>query len=78
MDSTGNRTGIALTDSTRNAIRGSTFSGNAITGVLLFGASQNHVELNRFADNVGNGVAVVEGANDNTVAANASRARRPG
>jgi large repetitive protein len=71
LDSSGNRTGIALTDSTRNTVRLGRFTGNAITGALLFGATGNRVELNRFAGNVGNGIAVVEGANDNTVAANA-------
>ena len=71
LDSRGNRTGLALTDSTRNAIRASSFTGNAITGLLLFGATDNDVQLNRFADNVGNGVAAVEGADGNTIAANA-------
>ena len=51
--------------------RSARFTGNAITGVLLFGATDNDVQLNRFADNVGNGVAAVEGANGNTIAANA-------
>ncbi len=70
VTSTGNRTGLALTDTTRNTVRGSTFTDNAITGVLLFGATRNRVELNRFAGNVGNGVAAVEGADGNTIAAN--------
>ena len=70
LTSTGNRTGLALTDTTRNTVRGSSFTHNAITGVLLFGATRNRVELNRFADNVGNGVAVVEGADGNTLAGN--------
>jgi nitrous oxidase accessory protein NosD len=78
LASTGNRTGLALTDTTRNSVRGSAFSDNAITGVLLFGATRNRVELNRFAGNVGNGVAVVEGADHNTVAANAVEGSQTG
>ena len=78
VTSTGNRTGLALTDTTRNTVRGSSFTDNAITGVLLFGATRNRVELNRFAGNVGNGVAAVEGANDNKSPPTPWRARRPG
>ena len=78
MTATGNRTGLALTDSTRNTVRGSSFTDNAITGVLLFGATRNRVELNRFAGNVGNGVAVVEGADGNTIAANAVEGSQTG
>lgn len=78
VTSTGNRTGLALTDTTRNTVRGSAFTDNAITGVLLFGATRNRVELNRFAGNVGNGVAVVEGADGNTVTANAVEGSQTG
>ena len=71
VTSSGNRTGLALTDTTRNAVRRGSFSDNAFTGVLLFGASENQVQSSHFARNVGNGVAVVEGANRNAVLGNA-------
>ncbi len=67
---TGNRTGIAVTGSTATTIRKSTFSDNAVTGVLLFGATRSRVDGNQIERNVGNGVAVVEGANDNRVLGN--------
>jgi parallel beta-helix repeat protein len=68
--STGNRTGIALTASSANAIRLGTFSDNAATGVLLFGASQSQVDGNRVERNAGQGIAIVEGSADNRVGAN--------
>ena len=46
--------------------------------MLLFGATRNRVELNRFAGNVGNGVAAVEGADGNTIAANAVEGSQTG
>jgi hypothetical protein len=70
VSSSGNRTGIAVTGSSANAIRFSDFSGNAATGVLLFGASRSQVDLNRVQRNVGQGIAVVEGSADNRVSAN--------
>jgi parallel beta-helix repeat protein len=71
ITATGNRTGLALTASERNTLRASTLSDNAVTGVLLFGASRNRIEGNRVAGNGGNGVAAVEGSGDNQVLANA-------
>ena len=46
--------------------------------MLLFGATRNRVELNRFAGNVGNGVAAVEGADGNTIVANAVEGSQTG
>ena len=45
--STGNLTGIAITASTGNVVRGSALTGNEFTGVLLFGATKTRVERNR-------------------------------
>ena len=54
-----------------NVVRLSDLSRNAITGIALIGASRNHVTANRIADNGYNGAVVVEGSDDNEVAANA-------
>ena len=66
VSSTGNRTGIAVTARRDNAIRLGTFSGNAIDGSALFGASRQPGDANRVADNGCKG-AVVEGSEDNQV-----------
>jgi hypothetical protein len=70
VSSSGNRTGIAITASAGNAIRLGTFSDNAATGVLLFGAARSQVDGNRVQRNVGQGIAIVEGSSDNRVSAN--------
>jgi parallel beta-helix repeat protein len=78
LRSTGNRTGIAITASAGNRVRLGTFSGNAATGVLLFGASRTAVDGNTVADNVGQGIAVVEGSSENAVRANRVRGGEAG
>jgi parallel beta-helix repeat protein len=75
---TGNRTGLALTASARNVVSRIAFAGNAITGVLLFGASRNVIEGNRVSGSAGNGIAVVEGSNDNRVLLNAVQGSETG
>ncbi len=71
LQSTGNLTGIAITASTGNVVRGSALTSNEFTGVLLFGATHTRVEGNRVAGNIANGIAVVEGSSENAVLANA-------
>jgi hypothetical protein len=78
VSASGNRTGLALTESQRNVVRRSAFVDNAVTGVLLFGASRNAVEGNRIAGNVGNGLAAVEASNDNRVLLNSVRGSETG
>jgi parallel beta-helix repeat protein len=70
LRSTGNLTGIAITASTGNIVRGSALTANEFTGVLLFGASKTRVEGNHVAGNIANGVAVVEGSTENAVLGN--------
>jgi len=68
--STGNRTGIAITASTGNAVRLSALTDNAVTGVLVFGAAKTRVQGNRVTGNAGNGIAFVEGSTGNQALAN--------
>lgn len=71
--STGNRTGFAVTASTGNRLRLSDLSGNAVTGVLVFGSARTKVQGNRVVDNAGNGIAFVEGSTGNEASANVIR-----
>jgi parallel beta-helix repeat protein len=78
VTATGNRTGLAATASERNSVSRSTFVDNAITGVLLFGASRNVIAGNRISGSAGNGIAAVEASNDNRVLANATQGAETG
>ena len=71
VDSTGNLTGIAITASSGNVVRGSALTDNEFTGALLFGASHTRVEGNRIAGNIANGIAIVEGSAENPILGNA-------
>ena len=71
--SSGNRTGFAVTASSGNRLRLSDLSGNAVTGVLVFGSAKTRVQGNRVVDNAGNGIAFVEGSTDNEASANVVR-----
>ena len=71
LSATENRNAITVSGSQGNVIRLSELSRNAITGVALIGAPRNRVTGNRLADNGYNGLVVVEGSDDNEVAANA-------
>ncbi len=71
VDSTGNLTGIAITASSGNVVRGSALTDNEFTGALLFGASHTRVEGNRIAGNIANGIAIVEGSAENAILGNA-------
>jgi hypothetical protein len=71
LTATDNRNAITLNGSRDNVVRLSDLSRNAITRIALIGASRNHVTANRIADNGYNGAVVVEGSDDNEVAANA-------
>jgi parallel beta-helix repeat protein len=74
----GNRTGLAVTESQRNEVRSGAFVDNAVTGVLLFGASRNGIEGNRIAGNGGNGIAVVEASDDNRIVGNSVQGSETG
>ena len=72
LDATGNRTGITLTDSQRNVVRLRDLSRQRDHRACCCSAPRATTSsVNRIADNVGNGVVVVEGSDDNEVAANA-------
>ena len=73
VDSSGNRTGFAVTESTGNRLRLSTLSGNAVTGVLVLRSTKTKVQGNRVVDNAGNGIAFVEGSTANEASANVVR-----
>jgi parallel beta-helix repeat protein len=74
----GNRTGLAVTESQRNVVRCGAFVDNAVTGVLLFGASRNQIGGNQIARNGGNGIAAVEASNDNRVLGNSVQGSETG
>lgn len=70
VGSTGNGTGFAITASSGNRLRLSHLTGNATTGVLVFGAAKTTVQGNRVAGNAYNGIAFVEGSTGNEASAN--------
>jgi parallel beta-helix repeat protein len=78
VSATGNRTGLAVTASERNVVSRGAFLDNAITGVLLFGATRSVIEGNRISGSAGNGIAAVEGASDNRVLLNSVQGAETG
>ncbi len=79
VTATGNRTAIAVTDSAGTAIRRSTLSDNAVTGVLLFGATRESASR-ATASPATSATAWPRSRAPTTTAwsRTASRARRPG
>jgi parallel beta-helix repeat protein len=78
LDSSGNRTGIAITSSAGNTIRTSVLDDNSATGALIFTASRTKVLANRISGNAFNGVAFVEGSSENQAVGNDVRGSETG